>query len=165
MLSLSGKWLLCTHPVPAAATAFCGARMGKRTQGYQPWRNHDTGQVLWQHGWQSLALIPNPSPCLVQVTWFPRPQTCSEPLPLRAPRLDGSWDKALPIPRLHMWSHRGDSEFPCHLRWKQRCPKGTAQSPWGSVTVSIHLTTSQKKSLNVESCFWGSYSTSQHPGV
>lgn len=77
------------------------------------------------------------------------------------PKLDESWDKALPIPRPLIWRHR----VFLPPRWKQRSPKATAQSPWGSVTVPIHLETSQKKPLSVESYFWGSYTTPQHSSV
>lgn len=81
------------------------------------------------------------------------------------PKLDESWDKALSIPRLRIWRQKRKSKFSCHPRWKQKCPKGAAQSPWGSVTVSVPLETSQKKSLSVESCFWGTYTPPQHPSA
>lgn len=115
-----------------------------------------------QHGWQSLALIPSP-PALVSVgslvseatdmLWTPPWE-----LPVM-PKLDESWDKVLPIPDW-IWRHRRKSKFSCHLRRKQRCPKGTAQSPWGQ-WLPVPLETSQKKSLSVESCFWGSYTTAR----
>lgn len=103
-------------------------------------------------------------------TWFPRPQTCPEPLPESSLSCPG-WMRAGTKHCQSPDSVSGDieSKFPCHLRWKQRCPIGTAQPPRGSVTVSLHLETSQKKSSQCGELllgkFLGKFTTSQHPSA